>query len=55
VTLRGSGGQDFYDVSLVDGFNVPLQVRNRLRSARFEVITAMSVKITVFWDMTPCT
>lgn len=27
VTLRGSGGQDFYDVSLVDGFNVPLQIR----------------------------
>jgi hypothetical protein len=48
VTLRGSGGQDFYDVSLVDGFNIPVQVRNRLRNARFEVITAMSVKITVF-------
>jgi hypothetical protein len=32
VTLRGSGGQDYYDVSLVDGFNVPVQVRNKLRS-----------------------
>ncbi|PSN38884.1 Thaumatin-like protein [Blattella germanica] len=26
-TLNGAGGQDFYDVSLVDGFNVGIQVR----------------------------
>ncbi|CAK9179124.1 unnamed protein product [Ilex paraguariensis] len=25
-TLAGSGGQDFYDVSLVDGFNLPVSV-----------------------------
>lgn len=25
-TLSGSGGQDFYDVSLVDGFNLPVSV-----------------------------
>ncbi|MBA0596777.1 hypothetical protein Gorai_013586, partial [Gossypium raimondii] len=25
-TLAASGGQDFYDVSLVDGFNLPLSV-----------------------------
>ncbi|VFQ75512.1 unnamed protein product [Cuscuta campestris] len=25
-TLNGSGGQDFYDVSLVDGYNLPMQV-----------------------------
>jgi len=25
-TLNGSGGQDFYDVSLVDGFNLPLSI-----------------------------
>jgi hypothetical protein len=27
VTLRGAGGLDYYDISLVDGFNVPVQVR----------------------------
>ena len=27
ITLNGAGGKDFYDVSLVDGFNVPAQVR----------------------------
>ncbi|KAJ1255662.1 hypothetical protein BS78_K175500 [Paspalum vaginatum] len=26
-TLGGSGGNDFYDISNVDGFNVPLQIR----------------------------
>lgn len=31
VTLRGSGGQDYYDVSLVDGFNVPVQVKGTRR------------------------
>ncbi|GLT69252.1 hypothetical protein SLA2020_414150 [Shorea laevis] len=25
-TLSGSGGQDFYDVSLVDGFNLPVSI-----------------------------
>ena len=25
-TLSGSGGNDFYDVSLVDGFNLPLSI-----------------------------
>ena len=25
-TLRGNGGQDFYDISLVDGFNIPISV-----------------------------
>jgi hypothetical protein len=54
VTLKGDRGQDFYDVSLVDGFNVPVQVRNKLRTSRFEVITEISAKIAVFWDMTPC-
>ncbi|XP_047118776.1 pathogenesis-related thaumatin-like protein 3.5 [Schistocerca piceifrons] len=24
VTLRGSGGNDYYDVSLVDGYNIPI-------------------------------
>jgi hypothetical protein len=28
ITLNGAGGLDFYDVSLVDGFNVPVQVRS---------------------------
>ena len=27
ITLNGAGGKDFYDVSLVDGFNVPVKVR----------------------------
>ncbi|KAK9906012.1 hypothetical protein M0R45_000137 [Rubus argutus] len=26
LTLAANGGQDFYDVSLVDGFNVPIQL-----------------------------
>uniref|UniRef100_A0A803KWF1 Uncharacterized protein n=2 Tax=Chenopodium quinoa TaxID=63459 RepID=A0A803KWF1_CHEQI len=26
-TLNGSGGMDFYDVSLVDGYNLPMMVR----------------------------
>ena len=26
MTLNGDGGQDFYDVSLVDGYNVPLRI-----------------------------
>ena len=30
ITLNGAGGKDFYDVSLVDGFNVPVQVRRFL-------------------------
>ena len=30
ITLNGAGGLDFYDVSLVDGFNVPVQVRKAL-------------------------
>ena len=30
ITLNGAGGKDFYDVSLVDGFNVPVQVRKFL-------------------------
>jgi len=30
VTLRGHGGLDYYDISLVDGFNVPVQVRRFL-------------------------
>ena len=30
ITLNGAGGLDFYDVSLVDGFNVPVQVRRFL-------------------------
>jgi hypothetical protein len=30
ITLNGAGGNDFYDVSLVDGFNVPVQVRRFL-------------------------
>jgi hypothetical protein len=30
ITLNGAGGLDFYDVSLVDGFNVPAQVRKDL-------------------------
>jgi hypothetical protein len=42
VTLNGDGGQDFYDISLVDGFNVPAQVRDKLKSVRFGVLTAMS-------------
>ncbi|EJD04867.1 thaumatin-like protein [Fomitiporia mediterranea MF3/22] len=29
-TLQGDGNQDFYDVSLVDGFNVPLSVTNNV-------------------------
>jgi hypothetical protein len=28
--LNGDGGKDFYDVSFVDGFNVPVQVRRFL-------------------------
>jgi hypothetical protein len=31
ITLNGAGGLGFYDVSLVDGFNVPMQVRRYLR------------------------
>jgi hypothetical protein len=27
IRLNGAGGLDFYDISLVDGFNVPVQVR----------------------------
>ncbi|KAH8801860.1 thaumatin-like protein [Flagelloscypha sp. PMI_526] len=27
-TLNGSGGLDYYDVSLVDGFNVPMRIDN---------------------------
>ncbi|KII96153.1 hypothetical protein PLICRDRAFT_49044 [Plicaturopsis crispa FD-325 SS-3] len=27
-TLNGDGNQDFYDVSLVDGFNIPLAITN---------------------------
>jgi hypothetical protein len=30
VTLNGDAGKDFYDISLVDGFNVPMQVRKCL-------------------------
>jgi hypothetical protein len=30
IRLNGDGGKDFYDVSLVDGFNVPIQVRKCL-------------------------
>jgi hypothetical protein len=30
ITLKGDGGKDFYDISLVDGFNVPVQVRRFL-------------------------
>ncbi|KAJ7566296.1 hypothetical protein O6H91_02G096000 [Diphasiastrum complanatum] len=26
ITLNGAGGQDFYDVSLVDGFNIPVSL-----------------------------
>ncbi|CAG2061039.1 unnamed protein product [Timema podura] len=26
ITLKGSGGLDYYDISLVDGFNVPISV-----------------------------
>lgn len=26
ITLNGYGGMDFYDISLVDGFNLPLSV-----------------------------
>jgi len=26
ITLNGDGGKDFYDISLVDGFNVPARV-----------------------------
>ncbi|CAG2102931.1 unnamed protein product, partial [Medioppia subpectinata] len=26
-TLNGAGGQDFYDVSLVDGYNLPIRIR----------------------------
>ncbi|KAL9368202.1 hypothetical protein Peur_039401 [Populus x canadensis] len=25
-TLRGDGGKDFYDISLVDGFNIPISI-----------------------------
>ncbi|XP_062167171.1 thaumatin-like protein 1 [Alnus glutinosa] len=32
-TLNGSGGQDFYDVSLVDGFNLPLTITPKGGSA----------------------
>jgi hypothetical protein len=53
VTLRGSGGQDYYDVSLVDGFNVPMQVSDKLRGVRFEVLAVMSVRIAVFWNVAP--
>lgn len=34
VTLSGDGGKDFYDISLVDGFNIPVQVRRFLGSTR---------------------
>ncbi|KIL63444.1 hypothetical protein M378DRAFT_164517 [Amanita muscaria Koide BX008] len=30
-TFKGSGGQDFYDVSLVDGFNLPMSITNNAR------------------------
>jgi hypothetical protein len=30
IMLNGAGGKDFYDVSLVNGFNVPVQVRRFL-------------------------
>ena len=30
VSLNGADGKDFYDVSLVDGFNIPVQVRRFL-------------------------
>ncbi|XP_056643862.1 uncharacterized protein LOC130449844 [Diorhabda sublineata] len=26
ITLKGSGGLDFYDISLVDGFNIPISI-----------------------------
>ncbi|RCV12328.1 hypothetical protein SEVIR_2G270700v4 [Setaria viridis] len=32
VTLDGSGGQDFYDVSLVDGYNLPVVAIPRART-----------------------
>jgi hypothetical protein len=32
ITLSGGGRLDFYDVSLVDGFNLPVQVRKCLRN-----------------------
>ncbi|KAI9402114.1 hypothetical protein POPTR_001G221300v4 [Populus trichocarpa] len=31
-TLRGDGGQDYYDISLVDGFNIPILVTPQGRS-----------------------
>jgi hypothetical protein len=37
ITLNGAGGKDFYDVSLVDGFNVPVQVRKVLRVNTYSV------------------
>jgi hypothetical protein len=30
IKLNGAGDKNFYDVSLVDGFNVPIQVRRFL-------------------------
>jgi hypothetical protein len=30
VTLNGDDGNDVYDISLVDGFNVPMEVRRFL-------------------------
>jgi hypothetical protein len=30
ITLNGDGEKDYYYVSLVDGFNVPVQVRKCL-------------------------
>ena len=34
ITLAGSGGLDFYDVSLVDGFNVPLSIAPSAKGCR---------------------
>ncbi|KAL3536216.1 hypothetical protein ACH5RR_004677 [Cinchona calisaya] len=31
-TLLGDGGQDFYDISLVDGFNLPVKVAPQIRN-----------------------
>ncbi|KAF6167734.1 hypothetical protein GIB67_017229 [Kingdonia uniflora] len=30
-TLGGDGGKDFYDISLVDGFNLPMSITPRSR------------------------
>jgi hypothetical protein len=51
IRLNGDSGKDFYDVSLVDGFNVPAQVRKFLGQTRIAKRFCFTCVYSVFVNM----